>query len=245
MKINEKRLSELLGDEVKIFVCDETGSTNEDAKAFLKEHGAEKTLFVADKQIKGKGRSGKSFFSPENGIYMTAVLPNVDIFNPGKITTSAAVAVCKAIESLTNKKPAIKWVNDVYLNGKKICGILCEAVPAKNAAVVGIGINFRGSVSSLPDELKEKAGYLFSENETAERECLIAEITKNLYLSENWISEYKSRMFLLGKTVTFVKNGVTHEATAVDVDENGRLTVKENEKIKTLDSGEVSVKGKL
>ena len=117
--------------------------------------------------------------------------------------------------------------------------------PGKNAAVVGIGINFRGSVSSLPDELKEKAGYLFSENETAERECLIAEITKNLYLSENWISEYKSRMFLLGKTVTFVKNGVTHEATAVDVDESGRLTVKENEKIKTLDSGEVSVKGKL
>ena len=171
---------------------------------------------------------------------MTAVLPNVDIFNPGKITTSAAVAVCKAIESLTNKKPAIKWVNDVYLNGKKICGILCEAVPAKNAAVVGIGINFRGSY-----ELKEKAGYLFSENETAERECLIAEITKNLYSNGNGISEYKSRMFLLGKTVTFVKNGVTHEATAVDVDENGRLTVKENEKIKTLDSGEVSVKGKL
>ena len=64
-------------------------------------------------------------------------------------------------------------------------------------------------------------------------------------MSKNWISEYKSRMFLLGKTVTFVKNGVTHEATAVDVDENGRLIVKENEKIKTLDSGEVSVKGKL
>ena len=92
MKINEKRLSELLGDEVKIFVCDETGSTNEDAKAFLKEHDAEKTLFVADKQIKGKGRSGKSFFSPENGIYMTAVLPNVDIFNPGKITTLARLS---------------------------------------------------------------------------------------------------------------------------------------------------------
>ena len=128
---------------------------------------------------------------------------------------------------------------------QKICGILCEAVPAKNAAVVGIGINFRGSVASLPYELKEKAGYLFSENETAERECLIAEITKNLYSNGNGISEYKSRMFLLGKTVTFVKNGVTHEATAVDVDENGRLTVKENEKIKTLDSGEVSVKGKL
>ena len=64
-------------------------------------------------------------------------------------------------------------------------------------------------------------------------------------MSENCISEYKSRMFLLGKTVTFVKNGVTHEATAVDVDENGRLIVKENKKIKTLDSGEVSVKGKL
>lgn len=244
-KINEQKLRALLESTVGLAVCDETGSTNEDAKVFLKENDASRFLFVADRQTKGKGRSGKSFFSPENGIYMTAILPNVNIFAPGKITTAAAVAVCRAIETQTKKTPKIKWVNDIMIDGKKICGILCEAVPQKRAAVVGIGINFRGSRSSLPDELKDKAGYLLNEGEVGEREALIAEITKNLYSDSNSTEEYKKRMFLLGRTVVFTKNGEEHEATALDVDDEGRLVVSEHGETKMLDSGEVSVKGKI
>lgn len=239
------KITEYLNGGIKLSVCDETGSTNEDAKAFLRGNDAEKRVFVANKQNAGKGRSGKTFFSPENGIYMTAVLPNVNLFEPGKTTTFAAVCVCRAIEVLTDKKPSIKWVNDIYLNGRKICGILCEAVPEKNAAIVGIGLNFRGNVRFLPDELKDKAGYLFGEGEDGDRERLIAQIANGLYTSAFDINEYKKRMFLLGKVVVYEKNGKKHEATAIDVDDGGRLVVEENGKITRLDSGEVSVKWKV
>lgn len=240
----KNKITEYLNGGIKLSVCDETGSTNEDAKAFLRENDAEKYVFVANKQNEGKGRSGKTFFSPENGIYMTAVLPNVNLFEPGKTTTFAAVCVCRAIEALTDKKPSIKWVNDIYLNGRKICGILCEAVPEKNAAIVGIGLNFRGNIRSLPNELKDKAGYLFGEGENGDRERLIAQIANGLYTSAFDINEYKKRMFLLGNVVVYEKNAKKHEATAIDVDDGGRLVVEENGNITTLDSGEVSVKGK-
>ena len=105
-------------------------STNNEAKRMTANGFRENALIVANEQTKGRGRLGREFYSPKNtGIYMSFLLStDVKISDAVQITTATAVAVVRAIESLTDLRPMIKWVNDVYLGNKKVCGILTEAV---------------------------------------------------------------------------------------------------------------------
>lgn len=247
------------GVSEKINIHASLESTNKTAKELAisgAEHG---TVIIADYQTVGRGRYNRSFFSPSgHGIYMSFILRPTQLRwldAPTIITSYAAVSVCEAIEITTGKKPQIKWVNDVFLDGKKICGILTEAVTDFESGnvqwiVVGIGINFITRETGFPEEIKNIAGSLFSENKpTITRNQLTAEIVnrildiENKHSSEIILIEYRKRLMMLDKKVIVTGLKESFEAMAIDIDDIGRLIVKkDNGEIVHLDSGEITLK---
>ncbi len=234
-------------------------STNTEAKRKLNNGVDADFLIVAEEQTKGKGRLGRTFYSPaENGLYMSLALHNL---NPDAdttlITTLAAVAVCQAIEELTDEKPQIKWVNDIFLNGKKICGILTEGIinletQSIQSIILGIGLNVNLDESGIPEELKPIIGSLFEKKEqSASRNEIAAKIIQHFYRlyetmsSKLFLDEYRKRCFVLGKDVTFVLQKKHYEGRAIAIDDKGGLVVKlPDHSEKTLSYGEISIKMK-
>ena len=225
-------------------------STNDTAKNMQNPgHGG---VIMADSQTAGRGRHGRSFFSPPGcGIYMSVILrpAQMQLDNLALVTPMAAVAVCEAIEATTAKAPGIKWVNDVLLDGKKICGILTETVPGApgeiSHIVVGIGVNFAMPPGGFPEDIAHIAGALFEVPDIS-RNQLAAEIINRLLSHENTAhriaAAYKKRLLVLRKRVLVTSPGVTYEATALDIDSNGGLIVqKDNGEILTLATGEISI----
>lgn len=230
--------------KLPIYYYETLPSTNAEAKKMILE-GAREGVLLAKHQTAGRGRLGRTFFS-ENGIFMSVIIaPEKIPFDTGFLTSAAAAATCRAI---TEKgfDAGIKWVNDIYLNGKKICGILAEAVSIGMetlAYVVGIGINVGGS--DFPEDVKEIAAALpLSEKEKQELFfSVLANIEKALSENKETLLSYlKEKSIVLGKDIRFfgVKDG---EGVAIDLDENGGLIVQTggNEKI-NLTGGEISVR---
>lgn len=230
--------------KLPIYYYETLPSTNAEAKKMILD-GAREGVLLAEHQTAGRGRLGRTFFS-ENGIFMSVILsPEKIPFDTGFLTSAAAAATCRAI---TEKgfDAGIKWVNDIYLNGKKICGILAEAVSIGMetlAYVVGIGINV--GESDFPEDVKEIAAALpLSEKEKQELfSSVLANIEKALSENKETLLSYlKEKSIVLGKDIRFfgVKDG---EGVAIDLDENGGLIVQTggNEKI-TLTGGEISVR---
>lgn len=198
------------------------------------------TLITANAQTAGRGRRGNSFYSPEDtGLYMTLLFEAPD--NCELLTPKAAVAVCRTLEKY-GINPKIKWVNDLFHNSKKVCGILaeCFASEGKTLISVGIGINLR--TEKFPDDLP-MAGSI---NLDCDKAKLAQEIAQHLLgdlSAENIISEYKKRLFVLGREITYVKNGISCSAYAVDINDKCNLIVKHgNGNYETLSSGEISIK---
>jgi len=234
----------------KIYTYDSLESTNKTAKELAAAGAGHGTIVMAETQTAGKGRYGRSFFSPPgHGIYMSLIFcPG----NPELLTLHAAVSVCKTVEALAKKEPKIKWVNDVYLNGKKICGILAQsATDSKSGnmrwAVVGIGVNFDTAETDFPDELKNIAGSVFSgDNPGITRDQFAYGIIGHMMDFESYsckekiLGEYKKRLMILGKRVVISGFEETYEAIAVDIDDMGRLIVKKGDgEISALSSGEI------
>lgn len=190
-------------------------------------------LVCASMQTKGRGRQGKSFYSPKKGLYFTLALPKE--YNFTHLTALCGVSVCKAIESLTDLKPEIKWVNDIYVNNKKVCGILAEAV--NEGVIIGIGINLK--TNKFPDEIANIAGSL---NKRISKTKLILEIVNNILNIKDFKDYYKEHSCVLGKKIFFIENNEKYEAFAEDIDENFGLVVRMGENIKTLSSGEISLR---
>jgi len=244
-------------DNIKVHTTlDSTNTTAKEAAIAGGKHG---TVVIADYLSNAKGRYGRKFFTlPGHGIYMSIIL-HPDKFKflnctPTLITSYTALSVCEAIESITDKSPQIKWVNDVFIDSKKICGILTEAVTDFESGnmqwvVVGIGINFITPKAGFPEEIQNIAGSVFSHNRpTVTRNQLTAEVINRMLNFENYIdsktliSEYKKRLMMLGKRVNVTHSNETFGAVAIDVDENGGLIVERvhGERI-VLNSGEVSL----
>lgn len=250
-EITAEAIKDYLPDEYKkisITAYKTVDSTNRAAKEMASEGHALPLLVTADCQTAGRGRLGRSFYSPAStGIYMSLTVggfstPQNALF----ITSVAAVAVVDAIISLTGKTPGIKWVNDIYLEGRKICGILAEAQTLKNEVAVTVGIGINVTTSEFPQELTDVAGAL---NTDIPREKLIARITKNLLrMCENpgdiTIAErYRKHSVLLGKEINYYFNGETKTAIAKDIDQSFGLVVQsEDGSYSTLSSGEVTVR---
>ena len=235
--------------DIDIVVLPETGSTNNEAKRLISEGISGYTLVVAEKQTAGKGRMGRSFFSPEGNIYMSlAFRTDSEIADALKLTTAASVAVVRAVVALTEAKPLIKWVNDVYLDGKKICGILTEGVTDMESGrvrhiVIGIGINCGNG--EFPQELREVAGRLPHGGVT--RNCMIAAISSELLDCIegrcDFMEYYRSNSMVLGKKINYYKKGVATPATAVAIDNNGGLIVRHEDGTEVcLNTGEISVR---
>ena len=231
-----------------------TASTNSDLKLLAQQGASAGTVLVAGQHTGGRGRRGRSFFSPPGtGVYISLLLrPQLQMQQAVLFTTAASVAVCRAVEKLTGQTPQIKWVNDVFINGKKVCGILTEAAADLETgmveyAVLGLGLNVTEPVGGFPPEVARVAGSIFKEPQGNAKNRLTAEVLNQLAnLLQNpagpdIYSDYKSRQLLLGHKVTFEQNGVQQTATAVDVARDYGLVVQlPNGQQRVLSSGEVS-----
>jgi len=236
----------------EVFVFEELDSTNSEAKRSVSKGISSPTLIIADSQTSGRGRLGRSFYSPcSTGVYFSYVYkPANGIASGVAVTSAAAVAVCRAIKEVAGLNAGIKWVNDIYIDGKKVCGILCEAITELNSQtaqciIVGIGINV--STENFPDDLKVKAGSLKARN--VDRNRLAASVINHLEMliegleKRTFIEEYRRLSLVLGKPITYIKNGVETQAAAVGVDNDGGLIVRLSDGTETtLSSGEISVR---
>lgn len=246
------------GQKLRLEVYKTIPSTNEAVKTLASNGEAEGKVILSEEQTAGRGRNGRPFFSPRGtGIYMSILLrPKLSAAESILLTTSAAAAVALAIETVSGKDTQIKWVNDVFMEGKKVCGILTEAsMSLENGrldyAVLGIGINVTLPAGGFPDGLSGIATSVFSEsNHYDDLRCrLVAEVLNHFmeyyaHLTDRrFLSEYRQRIISLGKPVTVVKDNKQREATAIDIDNDCRLKVRyENGDEEYLSSGEVSIK---
>ena len=224
-------------------------STNAKIKDMALHCVAEGVTLIADRQTDGRGRRGRSFCSPEGGLYLSTLLRPQAPLDAGRITCCAAVAAVRAVESLCDASVAIKWVNDLYLNGRKLAGILAEGVIDPDGAfavVLGVGINV--GITEFPPELAAIATSLANEGFLVTREDLAAALLnewERLYTtsdSAEWMEEYRRRSLVIGRTVTVVQGDATYLATAVAVTDEGHLLVSTPDGERELFSGEVSVR---
>lgn len=223
-----------------------TASTNDEAKR-MAATAPNGTVIIAAHQTAGRGRKGRSFYSPNGcGIYMSVIIKrDLPLNRTGLLTSAVAVAVARAIETLTPATVHIKWVNDLLICGKKVCGILCESTP--DAIIIGIGVNV--STLQFPPEIEKIASSLLKESGTApDRAVLIAAILSELEMLLDrfedgaFLEESRRRSAVLGKTVTVLRGNETFSALAVAIDEGGGLVVKTETDTLTLSSGEVSLR---
>ncbi len=258
MNTIREALSESLGayaDKVAVSVYDTLDSTNTLAKERAAEQ--EPALYVARAQTAGRGRLGRTFHSPAHtGLYMTvAYTTDEPLTRAVRVTALAAIAAVAAIEALTDKRPAIKWVNDIYLGGCKIGGILTEAVTRPDGThrmIVGLGINL--TTTEFPAGLRAPAASLFSPEETpamgahAFADRLAGAIAGRLLDAVNrdcpapLLSFYRDHLLYVGESVLCTRGSETFEATLLGVDDDYSLLVSTGEKTLTLSSGEISIR---
>lgn len=258
-RLSEKLIQSSLKTEhfgKQIIILDETDSTNNYAKEIASSGVSHGTVVIADTQSAGKGRLGRNFVSPKGkGLYMSVIIrPDFDIKTASLITSATACAAAAAVEELCHSDVNIKWVNDLYMNGRKICGILTEAslgmeMKSLDYAVIGIGINVRSAEGSFSRDLRVSATSI--EDETGlkiDRNRLCAEVLNSLekYLSEietrNYIREYRNREILTGNTITANIGGSTIIAFAEGIDDNANLIIKlPDGTIRHLSSGEANL----
>lgn len=226
-------------------------STNTEAKAAALRGMPHGTIIAADGQTEGRGRFGKSFYSPEGtGLYMSVILkPGKPLSDCTDVTMSAAVAVSESIEEICGIKPGIKWVNDIFYGGRKISGILTEAISdfesgMAETVIVGIGVNI--STKSFPEEISGLAGSL---GVFAERNRLCAGITSRLldYADSGeravMLQKYRERSIVLGREITYVRRGIAGKGRAVEINAGGCLVVETDSGRETFRAGEISIIG--
>ena len=258
--VSEAGIRKALGEQADVFTLemyDVITSTN----TVMKERAEslpEWTVIISGSQTAGRGRIGRSFYSPsDSGIYLSVLLrPALPASESTRITTAAAVAACRAIESCTTARPSIKWVNDVFVNGKKVCGILTEGslnmeTGGLDWAVMGIGLDVYEPDGGYPEEIREIVGSIAQQREKNLRNTLAASFLRQFYsicssLEEaDFAEEYKKRSFLIGEDILVLKGDAVLPARAVDIDKECRLLVQyEDGSREALSTGEVSVRPK-
>ena len=232
-------------------------STNSLVREKANQGSAEGYTIVSNEQTKGRGRYGRQFFSPEEtGIYLSILLrpSQCSATQAQKFTTMAAVAMCEAIEEVSGETAQIKWVNDIYVNGKKVCGILTEASLDLESgmleyAVLGVGVNVYPPQGGFPEELLQVAGAVFdSAREDAKNKLTAVFVNRFMeyYRSKDpaYIERYRSRNLVIGKSVLFRGNHQEKIVTVLGIDEECRLIVQDEKgELTHLSYGEVEFTG--
>ncbi len=232
-------------------------STNQTAKELAASGAPEGIVILSEEQTLGRGRKGRVFYSPaRTGLYMSMLLrPACPVSAGGLLTAAAAVAVAQAVEQLSGRETQLKWVNDVLIGGKKICGILTEASVSVESggmeyAVIGAGINVYPPPEGFPPELIGKAEAVYPDGSLRgeARSRLAGEILNRFFAyyrrleEKSFLPDYRRRMGILGKTVTVSDSQGSRKAKALAVDDSCRLLVRyEDGREEALSSGEVSV----
>lgn len=255
--MNKEQIKKLLTPEVQLHaVFDSVDSTNTYLKNLCRAQSVTKpTLVLAARQSGGRGRLGRTFVSPQGGLYMSMAFSEEGIAENGLlITAAAAVAVCRVLDLYTEEKAQIKWVNDVYLAGKKVCGILTEAVTNAQTGrienvVVGIGLNLTG-FDAFDAQLQTIITTLDKHTKTLPcRATLAAQIANALFeilsAQTEAMAEYRARSFVLGKAVYVMQNEEKREATVTDITSDGGLCVHYADgEDAVLRSAEISIRTK-
>lgn len=242
---------------IELEILSDIGSTNDYLREKAAQGKGEGYAVVAGAQTRGKGRTGRSFYSPaDTGIYLSLLLRPKDC-RPAqavKFTTMAAVAACEAIEKVSHRSPQIKWVNDIYIDGKKVSGILTEAsVSLENGSLeyvlLGIGINVYPPEKGFPQELRETAGSVFQERKSDGKNQLTAGFLNRLmeiYTKEEtgeYAEEYRKRSMVLGKRIQILTPEGEKGARALEIDKDCRLLVEyEDGNRELLRAGEIRIR---
>lgn len=220
------------------------------------------SIVVASQQTGGIGRLSRKFYSPEKmGVYLSIVLhpEQIAFSDVSTITLLTAVAMIDTIEQLTGVRPGIKWTNDIYLHGRKLCGILTEATIEGESRmirsiIVGIGLNLYQQYTDFEPEIRDIAGSVLSETgvrvNPADYVAKLAENFEKYYLDQHFpenkhsfLKRYKEALFFLGQTVTVSSVREEYSAVAEGINENGELIVRrEDGRMETLNSGEIRLK---
>ena len=241
-----------LNHSANIIYLSKTTSTNQIAKEYAVNGAEEGTIVVANEQTLGRGRLGRRFFS-KNGVYFTLVLrPKLKPEDVILITSAVAVAVCEATKNLGFESPKIKWVNDIFLNNKKVCGILCESCFNSRGEVefslLGIGANLFVPKEGFPKEIENIAGSMFDTFKEGVMEKFVANVV-NIFMkyysnlmTSNFPDKYKEYSMIIGKNITYFRQTEQTKALVLDIDNRCRLKVKkEDGEIEFLSSGEVTI----
>ena len=213
---------------MQIIRLSEVDSTNEYVKRELCSL-PEKALVWADAQTAGKGSSDRRFSSPKGGVYLSILFPSPDPSVFPFITPVAAVATRRALARVFDVRPEIKWVNDLYLSGKKICGILCEHF--SSSVVVGIGVNLVTPENGFDESIRDIAGAALSFSPCDEqKEFFVQTIAEEFFtlLSAPVLAvrEYREHSFVIGKRVSVTAGDRTLEGVAEGIDDFCRLLLR-------------------
>ena len=233
--------------EIHFYEC--TDSTNTRAKEWAKQSAEKRpAVFIANEQSAGRGRLGRSFVSERGaGIYMSILTyPDERGADATEATARAAVSLARATESLVDCEIRIKWVNDLYLAGKKLAGILTEGEMGNDGQIayqiVGMGINvYKNAIS---DEISDIATSIECEtNHKIDRSRLVAKIISE-FMSDraDYYDEYKARSFIIGKNVTVVKLTESYKAKVVNIDSDFSLIIERDGITERLFTGEISLR---
>lgn len=228
-------------------------STNTDLKRLAEAGAPDGTVLTALRQTDGRGRGDHRFFSPDTGLYLSFLLRGANLPKDGfLLTVTAAVAARNAVRCVCGAETKIKWVNDLYLADKKVCGILSEgAVDPETGrlsyAVCGVGFNLFAPEGGFPEPIRKTAGYLCESRDGTLRDRLCAEFLSQVgaLLSQPFpsvLDEYRNASYLTGKSVVSPQGAFLGSALVEGIDERGGLILRTDSGCITLNWGEVSVK---
>ena len=231
-------------------------STNALVREKANQGCPEGCIIIACEQTDGRGRYGRQFFSPvDSGVYLSLLL-RPTAYSPQQatcLTAAAAAAMCQAIEAVTGQQPGIKWVNDIFLRGKKVCGILTEAAVGLetgtlNYMVLGAGVNLYPPVKGFPEEIQPIAGSVLERSCPEAKNRLVGEFLNRFWdfythpECRTYLEDYRSRSLAIGQNVTVLSAGKAVSAYAYGIDDDFRLLVRyENGDTEALSYGEIRI----
>lgn len=241
-----ERIRALLKQPLELRGFDCVDSTNRYAKDWARAGAPHGAAVLSDRQTAGRGRLSRGFFSPEGGLYMSVVL-RAGALPPGLVTTLAAVCVLRAVGQVTGQRLRIKWVNDLLLDGRKVCGILAEGVAGPGGELVTVlGIGLNTAPVDFPQEIAHKAGSLARAGQGADRERLAAamldQLIAGLPAAPAHLDDYRAHCLTLGRRVRYACGDQSGEGLAVDIDGEGALIVDTAGGRIRLAAGEASVR---
>lgn len=242
--------------DLDLTVLPTASSTNALVREKANQGCPEGCVIVACEQTAGRGRHGRQFFSPvDSGVYLSLLL-RPTAYSPQQatcLTAAAAAAMCQAMEAVTGQQPGIKWVNDIFLHGKKVCGILTEAAVGLetgtlNYMVLGAGVNLYPPVKGFPEEIQPIAGSVLERSCPEAKNRLVGEFLNRFWYfythpeCRAYLEDYRARSLAIGQNVTVLSAGKAVSAYAYGIDDDFRLLVRyDSGKTEALSYGEIRI----